>query len=365
MLHLVSSTEGHSSRSAASAPVGPVEDELVRLAIVKRYEILDTPPEEAFDRITALAADLFGAPIAILSFVGLNRVSFKSHHGLGETEVSRGPGASGAALDPWIRGRFKNGFHVSVPLCTSDGYELGKLSVVDRRPRHIDEQQVHRLKSLAAIVMDRLDLRLAALDAARHAEMMSSEVDHRAMNSLQLIASLLHLQSRAVSSPATSQQLTAAANRVLAVARVHRAFSIAEPTEQVPIVAYLGKLCGELSTILGADIKVEGVEASVSKAHILAIGLVVNELVTNAKKHGGGQITVALRSSLDGQHELCVLDEGPGLPEGFAADRPGGEGIGMKVVSALVAQLHGRISAAANPAGRGSCFAVAFPTGDP
>src|SRR5512143_2412969 len=109
MLHLVGSTEGHSSHSAASAAATPVEDELVRLAIVKRYEILDTPPEEAFDRITALAADLFGAPIAILSFVGLNRVSFKSRHGLGETEVSRGPGVSANALDPWIRRRFKNG----------------------------------------------------------------------------------------------------------------------------------------------------------------------------------------------------------------------------------------------------------------
>ena len=249
-----------------------------------------------------------------------------------------------------------------MPLRTADGYELGKLSVVDRKPRRIDEQQVHRLKSLAAIVMDRLDLRLAALDAAQRAEMMSSEVDHRAMNSLQLIASLLNLQSRAVGSPATAQQLTAAANRVLAVARVHRAFSVAETTDRVPIVAYLQKLCGELSGILGcADIAVEGVEVSVPKAHILAIGLVVNELVTNAKKHGDGQITVALRERPDGQHELCVLDEGPGLPPGFTVGRPGGEGIGMKVVSALVTQLHGRISADANPAGRGSRFAVAFP----
>lgn len=363
MLHLVHPAKPNGPGALTPAPAEPAEDELVRLASVKRYAILDTPPEAVFDRVTALAADLFGAPIAILSFVGLNRVCFKSHHGLGETEVSRGPGASAAALDPWIRLQFRHGFHIGVPLRTRDGYELGKLSVMDRRPRRVDEQQVRRLKSLAAIVMDQLELRLAARDAAERAEIMTSEIDHRAMNSLQLIASLLHLQSRAVGSPAISLQLTAAANRVLAVARVHRAFSIDETAERVPIVAYLRKLCGELSEILSTDIKVEGVEASVPKAHILAIGLVLNELVTNAKKHGDGQITVALRSGPQGQHELCVLDEGPGLPEGFAADRPNGEGLGMKVVSALVAQLAGRISAHANPAGQGSCFTVAFPAG--
>lgn len=361
MLHLVHPTKGDVLDSSKFAMTAPAEDELVRLAVVNRYAILDTPPEAAFDRVTALAADLFGAPISIISFVGLNRVSFKSHHGLDETDVSRGPGMSGFALDPWLRLWFKHGFHVGVPLTTRDGYELGRLSVIDRRPRRFDNQQIRRLRLLAAMVMDQLDLRLSARDAAARAEVMTSEIDHRAMNSLQLIASLLHLQSRTVGSPATSQQLTAAANRVLAVARVHRAFSTGETADRVPIVAYLGKLCGELSNILGADIKIEGVETSVSKAHILAIGLLVNELVTNAKKHGRGQITVALRPGPDGQHELCVLDEGPGLPEGFAANRPTGEGIGMKVVAALVAQLEGRLSAHSNPAGPGSCFTVAFP----
>jgi two-component sensor histidine kinase len=359
MLHLVHPAKDHSPDSLATTE--PAEDKLVRLAAVKRYAILDTPPEVAFDRITALAADLFGAPIAILSFVGLDRVCFKSHHGLRETELSRGPGGSGSALDPWIRLQFRHGFHVGVMLRTRDGHTLGQLSVIDRRPRRVDKQQVRRLKSLAAIVMDQLEFRLAARDAAERAEILTSEVDHRAMNSLQLIASLLHLQSRAVDSPTTSKQLTAAANRVLAVARVHRAFSIDETADRVPVVAYLRKLCGELSEILSTDIKVEGVEASVPKTQVLAIGLITNELVTNAKKHGAGQITVALRSGPEGQHELCALDEGPGLPEGFAADRPQGDGIGMRVVAALVAQLEGRISAYSSPTGQGSCFTVAFP----
>lgn len=365
MLHLVHPTRGHGPRTSAVATTEPAEDEIARLATVDRYEILDTPPEAAFDRITAMAAELWNAPISIISFVGRDRVYFKSHHGLAASGVSRGPGAFDSAVDPWIRLEFRYGFHVGVVLHTDDGYDLGMLSVMDRRPRRIDGQQVRRLKALAAIVMDQLDLRLSARRAARRAEVMTSEVDHRAMNSLQFVASLLHLQSRAVSSPATSRQLAIAANRVLAVARAHRAFSADETADRVPVVAYLRQLCGELSGILGGDIKVEGIEVSIPKAQIQAIGLITNELVTNAKKHGGGQITVALKSGAGGQHELCVLDEGEGLPEGFAADRAAGDGIGMTVVSALVAQLHGRISAhtnpAGHPAGRGTCFAVAFP----
>jgi two-component sensor histidine kinase len=332
---------------------------------VKRYDILDTPPEEAFDRIAAFAADLFSAPIALISFVGQDRVYFKSHHGLPDTDVSRGPGVSTSALGPWLQLRFEHGFHTGAPLRTRDGYELGKLSVIDHRPRRVDEQQIRRLRSLATIVMDRLDLRLSAREAATRAEVLSNEVDHRAMNSLQLIASLLSLQSRAASSPATAHQLSAAANRVLAVARVHRSFSADEALSHVPVVANLRELCGELSDILAIDIKVEGLEASVPKTQILAIGLIVNELVTNAGKHGGGQIAVTFRSTPDGWHELLVVDHGKGLPEGFTVDRSEGNGIGMKVVTALVTQLNGKLSARCNPVdhagGSGSCFTVAFP----
>ena len=134
----------------------------------------------------------------------------------------------------------------------------------------------------------------AALDAAQRAEMMSSAVDHRAMNSLQLIASMLRPAEPRRGFAATSQQLTAAANRVLAVARVHRAFSV--PIHRPGADRRLSrKLCGELSGILGcADIAVEASGRACRKRtprHRLGR----DELVTNAKKHGDGQITVALR----------------------------------------------------------------------
>jgi two-component sensor histidine kinase len=293
--------------------------------------------------------------------VGRERVCFKSRHGLDAAQVDRGPGPAAFALDAWIRRGYRHSFHYSVPLRTGDGHELGQLCVLDRRVRRIDGQKLRHLDSLAAIVMDQLELRLSAQDALARAEVMIHEVEHRAMNSLQVVASLLQLQSRSVQSPATAAQLTTALNRVLAVARIHRAFSSRDAAPHEPIVAYLRQLCGDLSQSLATDIKVEGIEARIPKAQILAIGLVANEFVTNARKHGAGAVTVTWTSHPEGQHELRVLDEGEGLPEGFALDRARGDSLGMKLVSVLAKQLDGRISAMPNPAGRGSCFTLAFP----
>jgi two-component sensor histidine kinase len=108
--------------------------------------------------------------------------------------------------------------------------------------------------------------------------------------------------------------------RVVAVARVHRAFSVDESVDHVPIVGYLRELCGDLSGVLAADIGVEGLEESVPKGQVLAIGLIVNELVTDARKHGAGRIKVAFAAGPNGQHELRVLDEGHGPSDVLAAD---------------------------------------------
>jgi two-component sensor histidine kinase len=156
--------------------------------------------------------------------------------------------------------------------------------------------------------------------------------------------------------------LTAAANRVLAVARVHRNFAAEATADRIPVLAYLRRLCGELSDILAAPVAVEGSEASVPTKQILSIGLVVNELVTNAKKHGDGAIKVTFEAREDGQNELCVRDRGAGLPEGFSLGVARADALGMKVVAALTSQLEGKLSAGPNPAGPGACFTLVFPT---
>lgn len=82
------------------------KNELQRMAAVKRYEILDTPADGAFDRVTAIAARRFGVPISIISIVDHDRIWFKSHHGLeGVRQIDRLPGLCASAIlrpDPHI-----------------------------------------------------------------------------------------------------------------------------------------------------------------------------------------------------------------------------------------------------------------------
>jgi sigma-B regulation protein RsbU (phosphoserine phosphatase) len=175
-------------------------DEADRLAAVLRYEILDTPPDGAFDRITALAARLLGTPISIVSVVDTDRIWFKSRHGLPDVEqIGRDPGLCASAIlgtGPWIVGDAANDprtlanplvagsfglrFYAGVPLTTGEGHNLGTLCVIGKEPRSISAEEVAVLEGLAGLVMDQLELRLRAREVVRaegelrrHAERLS------------------------------------------------------------------------------------------------------------------------------------------------------------------------------------------------
>ena len=152
-----------------------------RLAAVRRYDVLDTPPDGSFDRITAIAARIFGVPISIISIVDTDRIWFKSHHGLDVDEIGRDPGLCASAvcqIEPWIvndalvdvrtvdnplvAGELGLRFYLGVPLTTSDGFNLGTLNVIDFEPREVTAHEVETLTDLAAIVVDELEVRLDA-----------------------------------------------------------------------------------------------------------------------------------------------------------------------------------------------------------
>src|SRR6195952_2417182 len=226
-------------------------NETQRIAAVKRYQILDTPPDGSFDRVTALAARRFGAPISIISIVDHDRIWFKSHHGLDVKQIGRDPGLcasailsdlphvlSNAAIDPrslanpLVAGDFGLRFYAGVPLRTSDGHNLGTLCIIDKEPRPIDQKQIEDLKDLASVVMDQLELRLSAQRAVHQAQLLTREIDHRVMNSLQFVSALLTMHSRLPDAAAAKEHLVLAATRVAAVATVHRHF-YTEAAEQV------------------------------------------------------------------------------------------------------------------------------------
>lgn len=179
-----------------SVHVSPEEDR--RLAAVRRYEILGTPPDRAFDRVAALAARLLGMPAASVTIVGEDRIWFKAAYGLdGVREIGRDRGLCAsavcsdntlvipdilrdpvAAAHPLAAGPFGMRFYAAAPIITSDGYRLGTVNVLDIRPRTITDADATTLAELAAVVMDELEMRLAALRAVR-AERQRRQIEHR------------------------------------------------------------------------------------------------------------------------------------------------------------------------------------------
>lgn len=351
------------------------DNEAERLAAVRRYQILDTPPDGIFDRVTAIAARRFDAPISIISIVDHDRIWFKSRHGVDVDEIGRDPGLCASAIlssdayvlldaaadprslaNPLVAGDFGLRFYAAVPLRTSDGFNLGTLCVIDKAPRPIEQGQIDDLTDLASLVVDQLELRLAARRAIGQSELMAREIDHRIMNSLQFVAGLLSMQSRAAGDEEVASQLTQAATRVAAVARVHRNFYSGD-SDEVSCITFLTRLCVDLSEICGVPIEVSGDEGTVPTTMIQPIGLLTNELVTNAAKHGAGNVSVEYRIDRD-RHLLSVCDQGAGVPAEF--DPATSKGLGMKVVTLIAKQLGGTLEVLANPAGRGACFRVSF-----
>lgn len=157
------------------------EKEAERLNALRRYQILDTPPDGAFDRITSIAARLFKVPIAIVSLVDSDRIWFKSHHGLDVEQIDRAPGLCASAIlsddiyaitdaskdvrsltNPLVVGEMGLRFYAAAPLRTHDGHNLGTLCVIDQKTRSISSEEKSILTDLAAVIMDEIELRLAA-----------------------------------------------------------------------------------------------------------------------------------------------------------------------------------------------------------
>jgi len=178
-------------------------------------------------------------------------------------------------------------------------------------------------------------------------EILNRECNHRLLNNLQMIVSLLSLQSAAEANREAAARLSVAAKRVSAIGRLHRHLHSMDGTPTVEFKHYLDELCRDHSAMSMSEerpaqrITVEGVETSLPTITGMPLGLIVNELVTNAVKHGKGRITVKLEPHVGKGYALSVCNEGSTLPEGF--DPEACDGLGMKLVSTLVAQIGGAL----------------------
>ena len=201
-------------------------------------------------------------------------------------------------------------------------------------------------------------------DSLDEKEVLLKEVHHRVKNNLQIISSLLFLQKDAMSDPVLQGALEESRNRIASMALIHEELYRSGDLARVDIKEYLERLAPKVVNALrgaksvGFALALGDCRVSVDKA--IPIGLIVNELLTNAVKHGladrdAGSIRVRLERD-GGLAHITVEDDGTGLPSGFHPDAT--RTLGMQLVVQLTRQLRGTLSFGSS--GEGAFFRLSF-----
>ena len=199
----------------------------------------------------------------------------------------------------------------------------------------------------------------------REKEILLKEIHHRVKNNMQVISSLLSLQSRHLDDPKAIGMFKDSQHRIRSMALVHEKLYQSKDLSRIDFRQYLENLVVYLVHSYQVDsgrvrLRLDVGDAALDINTAVPCGLIVNELVTNALKHafpGGreGEVKVTLRTGTDGRFILTVSDNGVGMPE--AVDIRKTDTLGMQLVTMLVDQLEGTLTLDAK---RGTAFKVAF-----
>ncbi len=196
-------------------------------------------------------------------------------------------------------------------------------------------------------------------------ELMIKEIHHRVKNNLQIISSLLSLQSRNIKDPEMQKLFNMSRDRVQSMALIHQQLYKTDDMTKINFDEYMKTLAKQLLVSYeGANkrIKINSSLNHISFGLDTAIpcGLIINELLSNSIKHGfngsrSGEIDIEIKNIKDGKYMLSVADNGVGLPAEFKTQN--GKGMGMQLVKALTNQLDGKINICN---GKGTRFEIEF-----
>lgn len=276
--------------------------------------------------------------------------------------------------------RFHAAFHAALPifLRTGQGAIVGE--TVDLEARRKDAREIPVQLSLSAIQIDGAwhavgiirDITIRKRDeeilrvSLHEKEVLLKEVHHRVKNNLQVISSLLRLEAARSKQPATRETLRDMQGRIRSMALLHETIYRSANIARVDLAVYLTNLSTQLFRSLVTHpglirLKLNLASASVDIDQAIPCGLLLNELLTNALKHGfpdgrAGEVRVEFQPvGGAGELRLRVSDSGIGLPPDFAEKRQGS--LGLQLVSDLSRQLGGKLEARSES---GAVFEVFF-----
>ncbi len=224
-----------------------------------------------------------------------------------------------------------------------------------------------RLRGFAKVMRDETDRRRAdeqLKSSLTEKEILLKEIHHRVKNNLQVITSLLALQSDSVEDETVRQMFDEACNRVRSIGDIHELLYRSPDLAHVDFNTYLHRLAQHLLAFYGVDpdrIRVSiSANADLTLSEAIPCGLIVNELLTNCLKHGFSQgKTGSIQLSLKCEGDQCVLevaDNGVGFPPDVSLEEP--TSLGLKLVSVLARQLRGDLRRLES---EGTRMAVVFP----
>lgn len=393
-----------------------------RLKALAGYDVLDTPPEEAFDSLTRLALRYFRTPVALVSLVDEARQWFKSVQGLNVRETDRELAFCGHAIisdDPLIildataDPRFAQNalvceqpgirFYAGAPLVTPHGFRLGTFCVIDFEPRsEFPEDHLFALRDFSSAAMQSLNARRLAYaqqnaNEAQIAEEGSvtafSAIAHEIRSPIAALKGCLNAVESEIYGPVGDQQygvlisamsetvdqVMTMTDRMLKLARLRNG-DIELLEESAGVLSLLEKaketwrFAGDQNEL---DIRIENTAGELSlTADLIQVAQMLGNLISNAIKYSDQASPITLSSLVDraGNLELSVTDTGTGMN---AADlecalrpygqvrRPGrksveGVGIGLPLVKQLI-ELHGGRLNLVSSEGNGTKASLLFP----
>jgi len=229
---------------------------------------------------------------------------------------------------------------------------FGVLEVDSPDPGRFDQADADFLVGFAGLLgvaMERQHADGRLQETLEYQALLTREMSHRVKNSLTSVVGIIRVQSRSTHSEEVRAALDEAGSRVETIAQVHDHLWRGSSIGFIDLAEFMQEFCSRLRGAAGANVincRVDPMQLSAD--HAIPLGLLINELVTNAVKHaypdGNGAIDICA-GEIEGCLHVAVSDCGVGLPEGFDIDQPR-TSLGFKVITGLVRQLHGRLTVA-------------------